>query len=171
MSSSRPRVREIRDQVVALEAGWERALLRVSVAVAAARRDAAGVDVDSPGGGARRRKGWITDPTGETVVGRSTSKGQRALDDVRDYLESAMVSLQLVEGWIEEWAPVAVERRLCGDMSPSSVRRHPEFDGACRQVVEHEFGDDGAVSWRRSGLCPRCRKRLERYDREHASVS
>ena len=120
---------------------------------------------DAPG---VRRKGWITDPTGEMAVGKLLAVDVN-VDAVDNALATAAAAVEVLEVLIARFAPTIVEKRRCGEYSPSDIRQHPEFRGDCTNHADSVTTSAGATSWRSTGVCAACRSRIERHDRTAAA--
>lgn len=111
------------------------------------------------------RKGWITDPTGETAIARH-ARESRILDDLDQQLESLKLTLILLTGFADRWAPNEGVRTRC-----HGGRTVDEWsDPSCTNWAETWMRADGTEAVRGDGLCATCRKRKERHERQRGAA-
>jgi hypothetical protein len=109
-----------------------------------------------------RRKGWITDPTGEAATSRMTTIGAE-LDDLEGLLDTLNVTARMLAAWIELRTPVTtVAGPRCGDTTPRAETLADWYRPDCTEQALGRRRADGTWSWDSHGLCAACYHRRRR---------
>ena len=115
-----------------------------------------------------RRKGWITDPTGETATARMATIGAE-LDDLQQLLDSLNLTTHMIAAWVDTHSPVTVEPSpRCGDRTSHAERLSDWYRPDCTEPALGRRRTDGTWAWDSHGLCAACyhrRRRALTHDR------
>ena len=109
-----------------------------------------------------RGKGGHGDPTADAAI-RGLGWDDRVFDDLEAHLDTLKLSLALLTTFADHWAPNLGNRARC-----AGGRTVDEWsDPTCENWAELT----AAGNTRGDGLCSRCRKAKERFERRAAEVA
>lgn len=111
-----------------------------------------------------KRKGWITDPTGEAAIG-ITIREERYLELLEGQLATLALTVALITRFAEQWCPILGERIRCTGGRSVEEWSNPN----CNNWAATYMRNDGTEATRGDGLCDACRKRKERHERDRAA--